>query len=37
VLGPLLFWLDVGLDLLWAGLGGGTLAFFAGWLRRHKA
>ena len=36
VLGPLLFWLDVGLDLLWAGLGGGTLAWFAGWLRRHK-
>ena len=37
VLGPLLFWLDVGLDLLWAGLGGGTLAWIAGWLRRHKA
>ena len=29
-LGPLLNWLDVGLDLLWAGLGGGTLAWLAG-------
>jgi len=37
VLGPLLFWLDVGLDLLWTGLGGGTLAWLAGWFARHKA
>ncbi|TDI59750.1 MAG: branched-chain amino acid ABC transporter permease, partial [Alphaproteobacteria bacterium] len=37
VLGPLLFWLDVGLSLVWVGLGGGTLAWFAGWLKRGKA
>jgi len=37
VLGPLLFWFDVGLDLLWAGLGGGTMAWLAGRLRRHQA
>lgn len=37
VLGPLLFWLDVGLSLLWVGLGGGTLAWLAGWLGRRKA
>ncbi len=36
-LGPLLNWLDVGLDLLWAGLGGGTLAWLAGRLARHRA
>ncbi len=35
VLGPLLHWLDVGLDLLWAGLGGGTLAWLAGRLARR--
>ena len=37
VLGPLLSWLDVGFDLLWAGLGGGTLAWLAGRLARRKA
>jgi predicted branched-subunit amino acid permease len=37
VLGPLLSWLDVGLDLLWAGLGGGTLAWLAARLWRGKA
>ncbi len=37
VLGPLLAWLDVGLSLLWAGLGGGTLAWLAGWLRKRQA
>jgi predicted branched-subunit amino acid permease len=37
VLGPLLYWLDIGFDLLWAGLGGGTLAWLAGRLRRRTA
>ena len=37
VLGPLLFWLDVGFNLLWAGLGGGTLAWLAGRLSRRTA
>jgi len=27
VIGPLLTWLDVGLDLVWTGLGAGTLAY----------
>lgn len=35
VLGPLLFWLNVPLDLLWVGLLGGTGAYLAGrWQRR---
>jgi len=36
VLGPLLHWLDIGLDLLWAGLGGGTLAWLAGRITRRE-
>ncbi|MGX1308287.1 putative branched-subunit amino acid permease [Amorphus suaedae] len=36
VLGPLLHHLGVGLDLLWTGLVGGTLAYVLGrWKRRH--
>jgi predicted branched-subunit amino acid permease len=36
LLGPLLTWLDVGFDLLWAGVAGGTLAWLFGWLTRRK-
>jgi predicted branched-subunit amino acid permease len=36
VLGPLLHWLDIGLDLLWAGLGGGTLAWLVGRMTRRE-
>jgi hypothetical protein len=35
VMAPALAWLDVGLDLLWTGLVGGTLAYLVQRFRRR--
>ncbi len=37
ILGPLFFHLQIGLDLVWAGLLGGTIAYLADWIYRKRS